>query len=125
MEEPNPKILIVDDSEDDAFLLSAQIKRMEAGCEFQRVDSAADMRAALTRREWDLVISDHSMPGFDSVEALRILREHNSETPFVIYSGNLEQELGISAMQNGARDFVYKNTPASSKGAKPSCTAVG
>jgi len=111
MEEENPKILIVDDSEDDAFLLSAQIKRIESGCEFLRVDNAIDMRAALAQQEWDLVISDHAMPGFDSVEALRVLREKNGETPFVIYSGNLQQELGISAMHNGARDFVYKNNP--------------
>ena len=111
MEEANPKILIVDDSEDDAFLLSAQIKRIESGCEFLRVDNASDMRAALAQQDWDLVISDHAMPGFDSVEALRILREHNGEIPFVIYSGNLQQELGISAMHNGARDFVYKNNP--------------
>jgi diguanylate cyclase (GGDEF)-like protein len=111
MEEPNPKILIVDDSADDAFLLSSQIKKIEAGCEFRRVDSAADMREALAQKDWDLVISDHSMPGFDSVEALRILRENNKETPFVIYSGHLAQEIGISAMQNGAHDFVYKNNP--------------
>jgi diguanylate cyclase (GGDEF)-like protein len=111
MEEANPKILIVDDSEDDAFLLGAQIKRIESGGEFLRVDNASDMRAALAQQDWDLVISDHAMPGFDSVEALRILREHNGEIPFVIYSGNLQQELGISAMHNGARDFVYKNNP--------------
>jgi len=111
MEEPNPKILIVDDSEDDAFLLSSQIRRVEQKCEFRRVDSAEGMRTALAQQAWDLVISDHSMPGFDSVEALRILRDNNKETPFVIYSGHLAQEVGISAMQNGAHDFVYKNDP--------------
>jgi diguanylate cyclase (GGDEF)-like protein len=111
MEAANPKILIVDDSEDDAFLLSSQIRRIEEQCQFRRVDSAEGMRAALAQQNWDLVISDHSMPGFDSVEALRILRESDKETPFVIYSGHLAQEVGISAMQNGAHDFVYKNDP--------------
>jgi diguanylate cyclase (GGDEF)-like protein len=111
MEAPNPKILIVDDSEDDAFLLSSQIRRIEEKCEFRRVDSAEGMRTALAQQSWDLVISDHSMPGFDSVEALRILRDSDKETPFVIYSGHLAQEVGISAMQNGAHDFVYKNDP--------------
>ncbi|MCX7153622.1 MAG: response regulator [Proteobacteria bacterium] len=87
MTQPSPKILIVDDSEDDVCLLSGQIRRIEADCEFLRVDNALHMRAALALQDWDLVISDHAMPGFDSVEALRILRENDEGTPFIIYSG--------------------------------------
>ncbi len=111
MTQPSPKILIVDDSEDDVCLLSGQIRRIEADCEFLRVDNALHMRAALALQDWDLVISDHAMPGFDSVEALRILRENDEGTPFIIYSGNLAQEMGISAMANGAHDFLSKSDP--------------
>lgn len=111
MTQPSPKILIVDDSEDDVCLLSGQIRRIEADCEFLRVDNALHMRAALALQDWDLVISDHAMPGFDSVEALRILRENDEGTPFIIYSGNLARGMGISAMENGAHDFLSKNDP--------------
>src|SRR5437016_5239890 len=80
------RILIVDDSEDDAFLLSKQVTRAIPHCEFLRVDSASAMRSALSERDWDVVISDHAMPGFDSSEALSILKQSRSAAPIIIYS---------------------------------------
>ncbi|MBV8062917.1 MAG: EAL domain-containing protein [Nevskia sp.] len=105
------RILIVDDSEDDAFLLSKQLTRAIPHCEFQRVDSAASMREALAQHEWDVVISDHAMPGFDSSEALAILKQSKCAAPIILYSGQIDQAVGLLAMQRGARDYVPKHDP--------------
>jgi len=105
------RILIVDDSEDDAFLLSERLARAIPQCECTRVDSAESLRMALKGEDWDMVISDHAMPGFNSSEALQILKESGRETPVIIYSGQLDQSIGVSAMARGARDFVPKNSP--------------
>jgi diguanylate cyclase (GGDEF)-like protein len=113
MDETEPtRILIVDDSEDDATLLAAQIRHAFPAAEFARVDNEAQMRAALGAGAWDLVISDHSMPGFDSEGALRVLRESRRDIPFILYSGCLDQGRGALAMRVGAHDWIDKHDPA-------------
>ncbi len=113
MDDKDPvRILIVDDSEDDAHLLCRQIRRSIPRAECLRVDNAADMRAALASGDWDLVISDHSMPGFDSEGALRVLRESGRDLPFILYSGCLDERRGASAMRIGACDWIDKHDPA-------------
>jgi len=106
------RILIVEDSEDDAFLIEREIRRSLSRAHFRRVDSAADMRAALASKEWDLVISDHSMPGFDSEGAMQVLRESGRDLPFILYSGCLDQQRGATAMRIGAHDWIDKHDPA-------------
>ncbi|MBI3376544.1 MAG: GGDEF domain-containing response regulator [Betaproteobacteria bacterium] len=103
------RILIVDDSEDDGMLISHQLKREIPNVSFRRVDCEQDMRLALQEQGWDLVISDHSMPNFDSVRALEVLREVRRNVPFIVYSGHYDQEKGLAAMTGGADDFVYKS----------------
>jgi diguanylate cyclase (GGDEF)-like protein len=113
MDDKEPvRILIVDDSEDDAHLLARRIRRTLGRAECLRVDNAADMRAALASGSWDLVISDHQMPGFDSEGALAVLRESGREVPFILYSGCLDEQRGASAMRVGAHDWIDKHDPA-------------
>ena len=106
------RILIVEDSEDEAQLLERQLRRISPALEVLRVDTERDMRAALAGSTWDLVISDHSMPSFDSDGALRVLRASGQDIPFILYSGALNTERGASAMQVGANDWVDKHDPA-------------
>jgi diguanylate cyclase (GGDEF)-like protein len=113
MDETKPiRILVVEDSEDDFLLLARQVRRARPAAELQRVDKAADMRAALAGGEWHLIISDHSMPGFDSEGALRVLRESGRDIPFILYSGCLDPQRGVSAMHVGAHDWIDKHDPA-------------
>jgi diguanylate cyclase (GGDEF)-like protein len=106
------RILIVEDSEDDALLLERRIRRTVPGAQFTRVDCAEHMRRALRSGDWDLVISDHSMPGFDSEGAMRVLRESGLDIPFILYSGCLDSERAVSAMHVGANDWIDKHDPA-------------
>ncbi|HBN53925.1 MAG TPA: hybrid sensor histidine kinase/response regulator [Stenotrophomonas sp.] len=106
------RILLVEDSPEDAELLCDQL--LEAGLEasFERVDSEDDMRALLARWTPDIVLSDLSMPGFSGYQALRILRELHPQVPFIFVSGTMGEETAVQALHEGANDYIIKHLPA-------------
>jgi len=106
------KVLMVEDNEDDVFLLNAQLSARGLETYSERVDSAHELARALEEREWDLVISDHAMPGFDSASALEVLRRSGRDIPFIIYSGKISDHMAFSAMRNGVADYVQKGNIA-------------
>jgi len=83
------RVLIVEDSEDDAALIVRELQRGGFDVSHQRVDTATVMNTALETQEWDLVVSDYSMPGFSGEEALKILRTKSLDIPFIYVSGTL------------------------------------
>ncbi len=106
------KVLMVEDNEDDVFLLNAQLSARGLDTYSERVDCAQDLARALDEREWDLVISDHAMPGFDSASALEVVRRSGRDIPFIIYSGKISDHMAFSAMRNGVADYVQKGNIA-------------
>ncbi len=102
------RVLAVEDSEDDAVLLRAELENAGAKLDFLRVDSASGMRVALNDAEWDVVISDHALPRFSSQEALRVLRESGKDIPFIIYSGTISDKTALAALEEGVHDCVPK-----------------
>ncbi len=106
------RILLVEDSAEDAELLCDQM--LEAGLEgsFERVDSEAEMCALLARWTPDIVLSDLSMPGFSGYQALRILRETHPQVPFIFVSGTMGEETAVQALREGANDYIIKHQPA-------------
>ncbi len=102
------RCLIVEDSEDDALLLYSELARINRKVQYLRVDCAEDMRAALLEADWDLVISDHSLPRFSSLEALKVLQESGRDIPFIIYSGEVSEHVAVAAMHSGAQDAIPK-----------------
>ncbi|MBI5909863.1 MAG: GGDEF domain-containing response regulator [Betaproteobacteria bacterium] len=99
---------MVEDSEDDARLLYSELTRTNSDITYTRVDCAEDMRKALLDSEWDIVISDHSMPRFSSLEALDLLKECGKDIPFIIYSGDVSEHVEVAAMCSGAQDSIVK-----------------
>ncbi len=103
------RVLFVEDSLADAFLLERALTRGGFRVISDRVDTADTMHRALDEREWDLILCDHSMPQFSSPEALQILQGKRLDLPFIIVSGHIEEEMAISAMDSGAHDYVMKD----------------
>jgi CheY-like chemotaxis protein len=103
-----PRILIVDDSEEDVLLASAQIRRWAREALVRRVDNPADFSAALAAGPWDLVLCDHHMPRFDSVQALALLNASGRNAPFFVYSGHFSPQQREQALREGASGFVDK-----------------
>ena len=102
------RLLIVEDSEDDALLLLRELRRGGFAPQSQRVDNAPDMEAALKSQDWDLIITDHNMPSFDSSEALKVATAHDPNIPFILVSGSIGEEIAVDAMKSGAHDYVMK-----------------
>lgn len=102
------RVLIIEDSPNDAALAVLELE--EAGHEVThiRVQTAAALKTALKDESWQIIISDHSMPGFNSLEALAIVQKTGLDIPFIILSGTIADETAIEAMRQGARDYLTK-----------------
>jgi two-component system sensor histidine kinase/response regulator len=106
------RVLLVEDSADDAELVVRALRR--DGCEltYERVDTPEAMRAALVNGSWDLVIADYSMPRFNGLAALKMLRETGLDLPFILVSGTVGEEVAVEAMKCGADDYILKSNLA-------------
>jgi len=106
------RLLVVEDNADDALLIARELRRSGFDSSMERVETAAQMSAALESGNWDAIICDHRLPEFSAPAALQILRQHGKDIPFIIVSGAISDELAVSAMRAGARDYVSKNNLA-------------
>ena len=102
------RILIIEDSENDAFLLVREIRRLGYEVDSIRVETAEDVRSALATRAWDLVLCDYSLPHLDATQALTILKSTELDLPFIIISGTIGEENAVNALKAGAHDFLVK-----------------
>jgi signal transduction histidine kinase len=109
---PLVRVLVVEDSLDDYDLLSARLFAAPFIVESLRVEDEPAMLAALAAHPWDLVISDHNLPRFSSLQALAVLRARGADTPFIIVSGMIGEDVAVDAMKAGADDYVMKSNMA-------------
>jgi PAS domain S-box-containing protein len=106
------RVLLVEDSEDDARLAIRELQRGGYTPTWERVQDPKAMREALGRAQWDLVISDWSIPQFSALAALAVLRESTVDIPFIIASGTIGEETAVQALHAGADDFLVKTNLA-------------
>lgn len=101
--------MYLEDNPDDVGLTSLALKR--AGIEFtlRVAESEKEYRDALECEEPDLVLSDHSLPGFDSLTAFSILKERNSDIPFILLTGTVSEEFAVSSLLAGIDDYILKS----------------
>lgn len=104
------RILCVEDSDIDFELLQFALRQAGLAHEAVRVEDEVGMRGALSGGCWDVVISDHNLPRFSSAAALRVLRESEPDTPFLIVSGAIGEDAAVAAMQAGADDYLMKHS---------------
>lgn len=103
------RALLIEDSDDDAELLLRELKRGGYAPVHRRVQTAAELRAALDGHEWDIILSDFSMPAFDGLRAFRICCEANLDIPFIIVSGTVGEDVAVTAMREGIHDYLLKD----------------
>ncbi|MBI3574407.1 MAG: EAL domain-containing protein [Gammaproteobacteria bacterium] len=110
---PKPlRVLIVEDSEADAELLLRELRRGGYAPEFERVETPEGLDDALARQSWDLVVSDHAMPRFNGLQALKLTQEKGLDIPFIIVSGSIGEDVAVAAMKAGAHDYLMKGNTA-------------
>jgi PAS domain S-box-containing protein len=106
------RVLVVEDSENDALLLELELQRAGYQTACHRVDNAEDMTRALTTQPWDLVVADYVMPRFNGLEALAMVKSRGLDLPFIVVSGHITDNTAVAAMKAGAHDYVMKDNLA-------------
>jgi PAS domain S-box-containing protein len=106
------RVLLVEDSENDALLLLRELKRGGYEPDYERVETPEAMEKALAASSWDLVVSDYRLPRFGAPEALELFRESGLAAPFVVVSGKVGEEAAVEVMKAGADDFLTKDNLA-------------
>ena len=102
------RVLLVEDSEADAELLTRELRKAGFAAECARVQTAAELTKSLDRGPWDLIVGDNSMPGFSGREALALVRARGFDIPFIFVSGTMGEDLAASALEAGAGDALAK-----------------
>ena len=106
------RLLICEDSDDDALLLVTRLRRGGLDVTAERVERAEQAAEALRLRPPDLVLSDYHMPGFGAERALELLHASGLDVPFILVSGRIGEEHAAGLLRAGAHDFVLKDRPA-------------
>jgi PAS domain S-box-containing protein len=102
-------VLMVEDSEDDAVLLTRHLQHGDFEVKSERVETADSFVSALDAKEWDAILCDYRMPNFNGLQALNIVRARGIDAPFIFVSGTMGEETAVEAMKAGAHDYVMKN----------------
>ncbi|MFN7138443.1 MAG: PAS domain S-box protein [Limisphaerales bacterium] len=106
------RVLLVEDSETDALLVLRELRRGNYVTESRRVDSAASFATSLESEEWDIIICDYRMPGFDGFSALELYRKAKKDAPFIVVSGMIGEDVAVQMMKAGAHDYLLKDNLA-------------
>ena len=101
-------ILVIEDSPSDADLVVRYLEKAGYAVHATRVETAAELRAALTAPAFKIVICDYRLPGFDPPAALEIVRASGYDVPFLVVSGAIGEEHAVAIMKAGAHDCIMK-----------------
>lgn len=106
------KILSLEDLEEDFFLITHALKKSGMNFTAKRVDSKDEFSKALDQFGADVILCDHSLPQFNSSEALRIFQHRKLQIPFILVTGAVSEEFAVSSLKHGADDYVLKSNLA-------------
>ena len=103
------RVLIIEDSAEDAELEARELVRGGYDPTWERVDTSAAMEGALDKETWDAIIADYSMPQFSAPAALKLLQSRGLDLPFIVVSGTIGEDVAVEMMKAGAHDYIMKD----------------
>jgi signal transduction histidine kinase len=103
------KILMLEDLQDDVGLIERALKKQGLAFTSRRVDSRDEFSEALQTFKPDVILSDHALPQFNSLEALSIVQQTSLNVPFILVTGTVSEEFAVSCLKQGADDYVLKS----------------
>ncbi len=101
-------ILHIEDNDVDVAMILHELNKYWPQINHHRVEQISELKEALEKK-WDVILSDFSLPEFDGLSALRMVRENEIDTPFIVVSGRVEEDIAASMMRLGANDYVMKD----------------
>ncbi len=102
------RILHLEDNPADAALIQSALEAGDIPCDTTCVHNRAEFAAQLGRGCYDLILSDYSLPSFDGLSAVAIVRAQWPELPFILVSGTMGEDFAIESLKSGATDYVLK-----------------
>src|SRR6478672_2978148 len=105
------RILHLEDFDYDAEEVSWLLKKAQISCSIKVVQSRQEYIDALETYKPDIILSDHNLPSFNSVEALSILKKSPLNIPFILVTGTVSEEFAASIIKDGATDYILKDRP--------------
>jgi len=102
------RVLILEDRVSDAELTILELQREGFVPQWQRVETEGDFRREVTHG-YEIILADFSLPQFDALRALDILKERDIDVPFIVVSGSLSDESAVQAVKRGATDYLLKD----------------
>lgn len=103
------KILLLEDSQDDAGLIGRAIRKGGLEFEEKRVDTRSEFTNAIRHFAPDVILSDHALPQFNSLEPLKICKRLGLSAPFILVTGAVSEEFAVVCLKQGADDYVLKS----------------
>jgi signal transduction histidine kinase len=103
------QVLLVEDSVDDAELVSRELTHQGYAAAVTRVDTRAELERALAAGRWDVVLCEHRLPALDALAVLGAIHARGLDVPFIIVASAISEASAIHLMRAGAHDFLYKN----------------
>jgi DNA-binding response OmpR family regulator len=107
--EKSLKILMLEDLEEDAGLIERTLEKEKVTFTRMRVETRDDFTTALDAFSPDIILSDHSLPQFNSIEALDICKKHKAHIPFILVTGAVSEEFAVNCLRRGADDYILKS----------------
>src|SRR5438128_1421567 len=104
------RILVIEDTVTDAELVEHELRKAKIVFASKRVDTKEGFLRELEEFAPDLILSDYSLPQFNGLDALRLLKERNNSTPFILVTGSLTEEVAVACMKEGANDYILKKS---------------
>jgi two-component system cell cycle sensor histidine kinase/response regulator CckA len=102
-------VLHIEDCKEDSELIFHLLQKDGVDCQFERIETRAQVFDALQKDSFDLILADCKLPGFSGLQALEIAHALKPEIPFVFVSGTIGEETAIESLRNGATDYVLKD----------------
>ncbi len=103
------KILMLEDMESDAGLVEWTLKKANIKFESKRVDTESEFREGIKTFQPDIILSDHSLPQFNSMDAFKICKEQNLDVPFILVTGTVSEEFAVTSLKDGIDDYILKS----------------
>ncbi|MGC2617772.1 MAG: ATP-binding protein [Acidobacteriaceae bacterium] len=106
------RILNLEDTQDDSWLLQRHLNRAGYDCVLRREQTPASFEKALRESDWDVILADYFLPGFTALDALRIAQKCDRDVPFIVVSGAVGEQAAVDVLREGAADYVMKDSLA-------------
>ncbi|MFI5381415.1 MAG: PAS domain S-box protein, partial [Tepidisphaerales bacterium] len=102
------KVLVLEDRVEDLELLLHTLKKADFDPIWRRVETESEFRSAVAQ-DWDVILADFNLPGFTAPGAMEILRQQGIDTPFLVITGSISEEVAVECLKKGAADYLLKD----------------